>query len=92
MVGNKLGIFRRKRRASAITESEIEETFQKDHLNSNKSDEIHANNQAVNYKEHHRPEAENIFLSEYADIQYEDVTSMISCLEHLNLDHTNFES
>ena len=56
------------------------------------SDEMHANNQTVNYKEHHRLEAEKIFLSEFADIQYEDVTSMISCLEHLNLDHTNFES
>ena len=84
-------ILRRKRRASAITESEIEESFQKDNLKSNMSDEMHANNQAVNYKEHHRLEAEKIFLSEFADIQYEDVTSMISCLEHLNLDHTNFD-
>ena len=61
-------------------------------MNSNKSDEIHANSQTINYKEHHRSETEEIFLSEYADIQCEDVTSMISCLEHLNLDHMNLES
>ena len=85
-------IFRRKRRASAITESEIEERFQKNHLNSNQSDEMHTNNQTVNYKGHNRFEVEELFLTEYADIQYEDVTSMISSLEHLNLDHINFES
>ena len=53
---------------------------------------MHANNQAVNYKEHHRSEAEELFLSEYADIQIEEITSMLSRLEHLNLDHMNFES
>ena len=75
-----------------MKESEIEERFQNNHLNSNHSDEMHANNQAVNYKEHHRSEAEELFLSEYADIQIEEITSMISRLEHLNLDHMNFES
>ena len=85
-------IFRRKRRASAITESEIEERFQNSHLNSNQSDEMHTNNHTVNYKGHNRFEAEELFLTEYADIQYEDVTSMISSLDHLNLDHINFES
>ena len=79
--------FRRKRRASAITESEIEEKFQKNH-----SDELHTNNQTVYHKGHNRFEAEELFLTEYADIQYEDVTSMISSLEHLNLDHINFET
>ena len=53
---------------------------------------MHSNNQTVNYKGHNRFEAEELFLTEYADIQYEDVTSMISSLEHLNLDHINFES
>ena len=53
---------------------------------------MHANNQTVDCKGHHGSEAREIFLSEYADIQYEDVTSMISRLEHLNLDHINFES
>ena len=85
-------IFRRKRRASAITESEIEERFQKNHLNLNPSDEMHTNNPTVNYKGHNRFESDELFLTEYADIQYEDVTSMISSLEHLNLDHINFES
>ena len=53
---------------------------------------MYANNQLVNCKEHTGSEAREMFLSEYADIQYEDVTSMISRLEHLNLDHINFES
>ena len=53
---------------------------------------MHANNQTVDCKEHNGSEArEYAFLSEYADIQYEDVTSMISRLEHLNLDHINVE-
>ena len=53
---------------------------------------MHTNNHTVNYKGHNRFEAEELFLTEYADIQYEDVTSMISSLDHLNLDHINFES
>ena len=53
---------------------------------------MHTNTQTVIYNEHRRFDAEELFLSEYADIQYEDVTSMISSLEHLNLDHINFES
>ena len=85
-------LFRRKRRASEITESEIEERFQNNHLNSNQSGEMHTNSQTIYYNQHQRFDAEELFLSEYADIQYEDVTSMISSLEHLNLDHINFES
>ena len=49
-------------------------------MNSNQSDEMHTNNQTVNYKEHNRFDAEELFLNEYADIQYEDVTSMILSL------------
>ena len=53
---------------------------------------MHTNSQTIYHNEHQRFDAEELFLSEYADIQYEDVTSMISSLEHLNLDHINFES
>ena len=75
-----------------MAKSEMEERLQNNHLNSSHCDEMHANNQPVDCKEHHGSEAKALFLSEYADIQYEDVTSMISSLEHLNLDHINFES
>ena len=52
---------------------------------------MHTNNQTADCKERNGSEARALFLSEYADIQYEDVTSMISRLEHLNLDHMNVE-
>ena len=74
-----------------MIEPEIEESLQNNRLNANHSDDMHANDQTVDFKENRGSEARELFLTEYADIQYEDVTSMISRLEHLNLDHMNVE-
>ena len=49
------------------------------------------NNQSMNDKQHQRSEAEALFISEFADIQYEDLTTLVSTLEHLNLEHVNLE-
>ena len=62
-------------------ESSIDENLQ-----SNTSD-YHVNNH-----QHQSSEAEELFISEYADIQYEDLTSIVETLEHLNLEHINLES
>ena len=35
---------------------------------------------------------ENFFINEYAEIQYENVITLISSLEYLNLDHMNYDS
>ena len=67
-------------------ESSIDENLQ-----SNKSDEMIANFQSANNHQHQSSEAEELFISEYADIQYEDLTSIVSTLEHLNLEHMNLE-
>ena len=66
-------------------ESSIDEN-----LHSNISDEMTANYKSVN--NHQSSEAEELFISEYADIQYEDITSIVETLEHLNLEHINLES
>ena len=68
-----------------MTESSIDENLQ-----SNISDELIANYQSVNNQQQ-RSEAEELFISEYADIQYEDLSSIVSTLEHLNLEHINLE-
>ena len=69
-----------------MTESSIDENLQ-----SNISDELIANYQSVNNQQQ-RSEAEELFISEYADIQYEDLSSIVSTLEHLNLEHINLET
>ena len=67
-------------------ESSIDENLQ-----SNISDEMIAYYQSVNNQQQ-RSEAEELFISEYADIQYEDLSSIVSTLEHLNLEHINLET
>ena len=47
---------------------------------------------SVNNHQHQSSEAEELFISEYADIQYDDLTSIVETLEHLNLEHINLES
>ena len=69
-----------------MTESSIDENLQ-----SNICDEMTANYQSMNNQQQ-RSEEEELFISEYADIQYEDLTSIVATLEHLNLEHFNLES
>ena len=61
-----------------------------DHASSNQSNALLLHNQPNLYAEH--SESEELFLNQYTDIQYEDVTSLISSLEYLNIDHNNLES
>ena len=61
-----------------------------EHANPNQSNELLLHNQTNLYAEH--PESEELFLNQYIDIQYEDVTSLIASLEYLNIDHNNLES
>ena len=68
-----------------MTESSIDENLQ-----SNICDEMTANYQSMNNQQQ-RSEEEELFISEYADIQYEDLTSIVATLEHLNLEHFNLE-
>ena len=51
------------------------------------TDKLLSHNQYADYRE---SESE-MFLHQYANIQYEDVTSLISSLEYLNIDHLNVE-
>ena len=49
----------------------------------------------VNTKDHEeqlQSVEENFFINEYAEIQYENVITLISSLEYLNLDHMNYDS
>ena len=61
-----------------------------DHLSSNQSNALLLHDKTNLYPEH--SESEELFLNQYTDIQYEDVTSLISSLEYLNIDHNNVES
>ena len=61
-----------------------------DHASSNQSNELLLHNQTNLYAE--LPELEELFMNQYIDIQYEDVTSLIASLEYLNIDHNNLES
>ena len=42
-------------------------------------------------QKHQTSMTEELFLDEYAQTQHEDVESVISTLEYLNLNHANFE-
>ena len=72
----------RKRRASEITKSFAKESP----LNV-----MHSSDNGSNDPKHQTSMTEDLFLDEYAETQYEDVESIISTLEYLNLNHTNFE-
>ena len=61
-----------------------------DHASSNQSNALLLHNQRNLYADH--SESEELFLNQYTDIQFEDVTSLISSLEYLNIDHNNLES
>ena len=72
----------RKRRASEITKSIAKESpMNLKHHSDNGSDG----------QKHQTSMTEELFLDEYAQTQHEDVESVISTLEYLNLNHANFE-
>ena len=54
------------------------------------TDKLLSHNQTNQYADYRESEGE-IFLNQYTHIQYEDVTSLISSLEYLNIDHLNVE-
>ena len=55
---------------------------------SNHSDEFLTHTQLNQYADYTENEGD-VFLNQYTDIQYEDVTSLISSLEYLNINHMN---
>ena len=61
---------------------------------SNQSDELLSYNQTIQDEDHRESQADEseLFLDQFTDIQYEDVTSIIASLGYLNLDHTNVDS
>ena len=61
-----------------------------DHASSNQSNGLILHNQTNLCAEH--SQSEESFQNQFTDIQYEDVTSLISSLEYLNIDHNNLES
>ena len=89
LICNQRFYFRRKRPASEMTKSFIE--FPNNHVTSNESDELPSYDQRNQYVEHSESESES-FLNQYTDIQFEDVESLISSLDYLNIDHSNVES
>ena len=72
----------RKRRASEITKSIAKES---------PMNLMHNSDNGSDGQKHQISLTEDLFLDEYAETQYEDVESIISPLEYLNLNHTNFE-
>ena len=72
-----------------MTKSLIE--FANNQVSSKESDELLLHDQRDQYVEHRESESES-FLNQYTDIQYEDVESLISSLDYLNIDHSNVES
>ena len=52
---------------------------------------MHSSDNGSDDQKHKTSMTEELFLDEYAQTQHEDVESIISTLEYLNLDHTNFE-
>ena len=72
-----------------MTKSLIE--FPDNQVSSKESDELLLHDQRDQYVEHRESESES-FLNQYTDIQYEDVESLISSLDYLNIDHFNVES
>lgn len=72
-----------------MTKSLIE--FPKNQVSSKESGELLSHDQRDQYVEHRESESES-FLNQYTDIQYEDVESLISSLDYLNIDHSNVDS
>ena len=72
-----------------MTKSLIE--FPNNQVSSKESDELLSYDQRDQYVEHRESESES-FLNQYTDIQYEDVESLISSLDYLNIDYSNVES
>ena len=86
-------ILRRKRWAFEITNFDNENT-KINRSNTSEFDLLHSNNQRSGYEERGESEhhmTDELFLNEYADIQYDDFESIVSSIAYLNLDPVNFE-